>query len=121
MALITIGAVALPNPKEYGVTLSDLDSDSTTRSETGILHRDRVRARVYTIQVSFLVTRAQLKTITDAISPVSFSVTFFDPTSSTDVTKTMYAGDKASKLALYPSESAPTVNMWDISFTLIEF
>ena len=117
-AMITVGATALPNPTDYQVTRSDLDSDNTSRSEAGVLQRDRVRAGIYKLQLTFRVTRANLKVITDAIAPASFAVTFFDPTTSSSPTKTMYAGDRAAKLiqSVDGGES-----YWDLSVDLIEF
>lgn len=121
MAMITIGAAALPNPKEYSVSIMDLDSDGSGRSESGYLKRSRLRAGVYKIEATFIVSKTQLKTITDALAPVSFSVTFFDPTTSSDPTKTMYAGDKAGTLQSYTSEASPNESMWELSISLIEY
>ena len=44
MALITIGSTDMPAPTKYSVTLQDIDSANTARTETGELVRDRVRA-----------------------------------------------------------------------------
>ena len=121
MALIVIGSTSLPNPITYSVSRSDLDSDNTGRSETGVLQRTRVREGIYKIEAGFKVLKADLKTITDAIAPASFSVTFFDPTTSTSPTKTMYAGDRSAKLSSYISESAPGDSFWDLNISLIEF
>ena len=118
MAMIVVGSTSLPNPTEYTVTRSDLDSDNTGRSESGILQRDRVRAGVYKIQTTFRVTQPNLKIITDAITPVSFSVTFFDPTSSSNPTKTMYAGDRSGKLLQSVDGGA---SYWDLTVDLIEY
>ena len=121
MALITVGTTALPNPSEYSVSRADLDSDNTGRTESGVLHRDRVRAGVYKIQAKFNVTKAELKTITDAVAAASFAVTFFDPTTSSDPTKTMYVGDRAARLSKYVDEAAPADSYWELTLDLIEF
>jgi hypothetical protein len=118
MAMITIGAVDLPDPAEYTVRRSDLDSENTGRSESGVLQRDRVRAGVYKISATFRVTRTNLKVVTDAIAPVSFSCTFFDPTTSSAPTKTMYAGDRSAVLRLNPSTGE---SYWELTVDLIEF
>lgn len=119
MALITIGSTALTNPFDYQVTLRDMDSDKSVRDELGILHRERVRAGVYEIKASFKVTKAQLKVITDAIAPASFSCTFFDPTTSSSPTATMYAGDRSAKLADLRDESSGSD--WEITVSLIQY
>lgn len=120
MALISIGGVELPGLYKYEVGKADIDSENTKRTETGLLVRDRVRAGVYKIEAGFRVTTTQLKTITDAISPASFSVTFFDPTSSANVTKTMYAGDKKAELVHY-NNSVPNNSLWELSVSLVEY
>src|SRR5690554_58142 len=113
MALITIGSTELPAPVEYSVSLQDIDSENTRRTEAGILTLDRVRAGVYKIQVAWKVTKTQLKTITDAISPAKFSVTFFDPTTSTSPTKSMYCGDRDANLVL--NKVSPGDSRWELS------
>lgn len=119
MALIKIGTTDLPSPVEYSVTLQDIDSENTKRTETGLLQRDRVRAGVYKIQAKWIVTKAQLKVITDAIASAKFSVTFFDPTTSTNPTKQMYCGDRTANLIL--NKSNPNESMWEFSTSLIEY
>lgn len=119
MALLTIGGVAMPEPVEYKVSLQDLDSENSNRSETGKLHRDRIRAGVYKIEAAWIVTKAQLKRITDATSGARFSVRFFDPTKANYTTASMYAGDKSGSL------KANAVNdnnsLWALSFNMIEY
>jgi hypothetical protein len=117
MALITIATTDLPDPFEYAVTLRDMDSDKSVRDETGVLHRERVRAGVYEVKASFRVSKTQLKTITDAIAPASFSATIFDPTTSSSPTITMYAGDKSAKLAIMPGADS----QWEITVSLIQY
>jgi hypothetical protein len=120
MAMLTVGAAPLPQPHEYKVSVNDLDSDSTERSESGILTRNRVRAGVYRLDVSWHgLTKAELKSITDEIDGASFSLTFFDPTQSSDSTKTMYAGDKSGQLSLYKTDGGSSY--WDFTCAFIEF
>ncbi len=118
MGMIVIGAVDLPDPASYDVQRSDLDSENTGRSEAGVLQRDRVRAGVYKLSLTFRVTKTDLKVITDALAPVSFSCTFFDPTTSSAPTKTMYAGDRRAKMIYYPATGE---TRWELSVDLIEF
>lgn len=119
MALIKIGSTTLPDPVEYSVTLQDIDSENTRRTEAGVLTRDRVRAAVYKIQAQWKVNKAQLKTITDALKPAKFSVTFFDPTTSTNPTKYMYCGDRSANLIL--NKNNPDKSLWELSTSLIEY
>jgi hypothetical protein len=117
--MIQINGVDLPAPVEYSVSLQDIDSENTRRTETGVLQRDRVRAGVYKIQVKWRVTKTQLKTITDALKPAKFSVMFFDPTTSTNPTRSMYCGDRNADL-LY-NEVNPDESLWELSTSLIEY
>ncbi|MPW25943.1 hypothetical protein GC105_09085 [Alkalibaculum sp. M08DMB] len=120
MAMITIGGTALPNPSEYSVVLQDIDSENTKRSETARLSRERLRAGVYKIEIGWIgLTRAQLKLITDALKPAKVSVQFFDPTSASNPTAQMYAGDRTGKLNTYLQEGAQSY--WDINFSLTEY
>lgn len=121
MALITVGSTPLPDPVEYSVSLQDIDSENTRRTETGLLTRDRVRAGLYKIQATWKVTKTQLKTITDAIAPAKFSVTFFDPTTGTNPTKDMYSGDRTGNLILLKDPNSPGDSLWELSVALIEY
>ena len=117
MALITIGTTPLPDPAEYSVTLQDIDSENTRRTEAGVLTRDRVRAGVYKIQATWKVNKTDLKKITDAVSPAKFSVTFFDPTTSTNPTRDMYVGDRTARLLHLESGQS----LWELTLSLIEY
>lgn len=76
--LIKFGSFTPISPRSYAVQRSDLDSEDSGRSETGKMFRNRIRAGVYKIQVTWRVNRSQLSAIANAISPDSFSATFFD-------------------------------------------
>jgi hypothetical protein len=120
MALIKINGIDMPAPTKLNVTLQDIDSENTQRTETGLLTRDRVRAGVYKLSITWLVTTANLKKITDAVSAAKFSVTFFDPTTNSNPTKDMYSGDRAGDLKHYDQKD-PSKSYWEISFNLIEY
>ena len=47
MAMIRIDGVDLPAPIEYSVSLHDIDSENTRRTEAGTLKRYRARPGVY--------------------------------------------------------------------------
>lgn len=119
MALLTINGVVLPEPVEYKVTLQDLDSENTTRSETGKLHRDRIRAGIYKIEASWVVTKNELKKITDVVASARFSVNFFDPTKSSHTTAQMYAGDRSGGLKANAKDG--NKSLWTLSCSLIEY
>lgn len=125
MALLTIGAAAMPNPETpggYSVMLYDMDSDQSGRgTETGILQRERIRAGTYKVSYKAKVTKTQLNAIMTAIAPASFSATFFDGSAASDTTKTMMVGDRTMTLLSYLNEAAPDDSEWSIAFNLIEY
>lgn len=121
MAMITIDETTLPNPVGYKVSLQDLDSENTTRSETGHMTRDRVRAGVYKIDVTWQLKRPALQQITDQLEPAKFEVKFFDPTDSAVHAAQMYCGDRTGTLKSFPDENKPEESLWELSVQLIEF
>lgn len=116
---ITIGNYTAPTPISYEVQRADLDSDETNRSESGYLHRCRVREGVYKVIATWRITGSQLESLTEALSPASFSATFLDLTSCTYQTRTMYAGDKSASVVLGSSEAGEI--LVDFSCNIIEF
>lgn len=120
MAIIRISGTDMPAPTKYGVTIQDIDSENTTRTETGELVRDRVRAGVYKLGVTWLVEHSVLKTITDAIAGDKFAVTFFDPTTNTNKTCDMYCGDRSGDLKFYNANDT-SKSLWEITTSLIEY
>jgi hypothetical protein len=121
MPMISVDGTNLPAPSDYQVSIQDVDSAETKRTETGILSRDRVRAGVYKIQVTWRVKKPQLRIITDALKPAEFSVTFFDPTTGSSPTKTMYCGDRVGKLLSWNDTGAPNESLWELTTSLIEY
>src|SRR5690606_39132621 len=110
----------MPAPSKYSVALQDIDSANTARTETGELVRDRVRAGVYKIGVTWLVVHSQIKTITDAITADKFQVTFFDPTTNSYKTCNIYCGDRAGEQNLYKA-TAESMSLWELTTSLIEY
>lgn len=117
--LIKFGSIEPIAPRTYAVQRSDLDSEDSGRSETGIMFRNRIRAGVYKIQATWRVDRSELAKIINAIAPDSFSVTFFDPTTASTKTCTMYAGDRSATMVLNADTAAET--LWDLSVNFIEY
>lgn len=113
MNLIEIDGVVLPAPTDYSGSFSDLDSQQSGRSETGVMNRERVRSDIAKIKLGFkFLTQAEFELVTKAISPAKFTVKFY---SGSIKTAEMYAGDRDWSL------SSPKDNRWDISFSLTEY
>lgn len=119
MEYLRIDGVLMPTPKTYSIDRSDLDSENTTRSLSGVMNRDRVRQGVYKIKATWLITTADLIKLTQALSPASMQVKFFDGTTGMYVTTKMYAGDRSSTLALQKKNYNDI--WWEFSCDLIEY
>lgn len=121
MALLSINNVDMPKPTTYQVGVQDLDSAESVRSESGVLHRDRVRAGVRKLELGWTVRTAESSKILKAVSGESFTVKFFDPQQNSVETATMYAGDKTVSLKNLIGDIGAATTLWEISFNLIEF
>ena len=121
MGLLNINNVDMPKPTSYQVGVQDLDSAETVRSESGMLHRDRVRAGVRKISVSWTVKAADISKILKAVQNESCTVKFFDPQENSVKTATMYAGDRVPTLSVQTNENDTDITWWDLSFELVEF
>lgn len=121
MGLLNINNVDMPKPTSYQVGVQDLDSAETVRSESGILHRDRIRAGVRKISVSWTVKAADISKILKAVQNESCTVKFFDPQENSIKTATMYAGDRVPTLSVQTNENDTNNTWWDLSFDLVEF
>lgn len=114
--ILTIDGVDLPAPSTFKAPLQDLDSEDTYRNELGYIQRDRIRAGIYKVPVSWKgVTNSDAVKILNAVSPASFKASF--PTPWGRVTKTMYAGDRDVEMIKYDNDNSIR---WDISFNLTE-
>lgn len=113
---ITINGTRLPTPTTYRVQMADLDTENTTRDETGVLHRDRIRAGVYKIIVSWRLRSSQLASIISLIQSSSFTVTFFDTNTMSYQTKTMYAGDRESEVIIGDETAAGVLVDFNVDF-----
>lgn len=122
MTLLNIDGVDLHNPTTYSLQLSDLDGAGTTRSLDGTLHRARIRAEIVKIEVSWeCISYADMVVIRDAVEPASFTVQYFDG-SSTLKTATMYAGDKTiDSVAVTGSTLSEVDSRWTVKFNLIQY
>lgn len=119
MATFVVDGVALKEPSSYDVTYSDLDSDNSFTSETGILNRDMIRPNQHTIPASWSrLTNAELKAILHAVSGKSeFQLTYFDFYDMNYKTGRFYASDRKCKGKLVRKKGG----CFSLSFDFIEF
>lgn len=94
-ALIKINGVALPTPSEIKVDIQDLDGESVRPIATGILRRNRIRANMLKVTLTWnLNTFVDVMNILKMVTPAEFSVELYIPDHGIRGTKTMYAGNK---------------------------
>lgn len=116
---ITVNGVVLPACDEgMSIKLSDLDSTGVRSWKTGVLKRNRIRANVMSIDNMAWsnISVAAAKSILDAVSPSSVSVTAYDPSKGTLVTKKMYRSADVS----YHEKRTVNGMTATVSFSLIE-
>lgn len=131
----TSGIDLLP-PKDFKVNVGDLDSDKTTRTASGLMNRDRIRARVRSISVEWgYLSRTQMATLiahfnSDAAFtsggvsvPKGFIMLEYpDPFATTLDKRVFYVSDRSVPMFNF-SITAPdgTSGMWEgLTLTLIE-
>ena len=108
-------------PVTYNLTKSDLYSDQSGRSaESGDMLLYLIKAGVYSIEVAYVGTAAQIQTIEGAITGGDFTVVFLDETNTESATnnyvsRKMYASDRRTETL-----GTPTSRKYRLSFSLIE-
>lgn len=113
MALLKINGTELPAPTNYSVQYSDIDSSDTGRAENGVMLRNRIRAGVAKISVSWkMLTQEDTDLVIDAVKDESFTVEYYGGSAAA----TMYAGDKSLQLVCIEKDGA----RFDVSYNLIE-
>lgn len=105
-----------PAQDGYKVNKADLYSDATGRSaETGKLLQYLVRKNVYTIELTYQGTVAQIAGIEALIDGTNLKVEFLDDSYTTYKTKYMYPSDRAKEIKSLKDGGKVT-----LSFSLIE-
>jgi len=118
MYLAINGVEIAAYPAEFTVGVMDLDDgESTTRTADGTLSRDRIAVKRQ-IEMRFNPIRwEKLSTILTAMKDEFFQVTYPDPLSGQQETRTFYVGDRTAAIAIYRNGTY----WWDgLNFTLVE-
>lgn len=104
-------------PTSYEVNMEDREADSGGETEAGTIQRDVVRVGVRTIAVTFAVTAAWLKKLTEYKQKEKLLVRYFDPETVEQKETQMYMDGFKAKL----EKDTSNRGMWTVSFTLKEF
>ena len=77
---LKFGYENIPTPDSYGISLTNVEADSSGETEAGTTQRDLVRTGVVNISVSFSVTATWLKKLSAYSKLSKIDVTYFDTT-----------------------------------------
>jgi hypothetical protein len=115
MTLISINGVDLPTPAEYDVGIMDLSQ--AERNVRGDMIIERIATKRKLEMGWSYLTGAQYSQILNAVDPVFFSVTYFDPKDNAMKTGTFYCGDRQAPMLRFNNGIAS----WkDVKFSLVE-
>lgn len=118
-ASITIGGVAMPEPKLNGLKISrnKIWSKNAGRGADGTMTGDIIALK-WKLEIEFLpLTDAQMATVEAAVEPAFFNVTFRSPKTGKNITANMYAGDLTCPVYTYVGEKPRYVG---VTVNLIE-
>ena len=94
-ALIKINGAALPAPSDIKVEVQDLDGESVRPVATGVLRRNRIRANMLKVTLTWNINpMSDVMSILNAVTPSEFDAELYIPDHGIRATKKMYAGNK---------------------------
>lgn len=113
---IAVDGVQLPTPDRCTLTEYDLDSAQSGRPESGVMYRERIRAKMLSVDnVEWTnLTPEQAVLVRTALTPLYVSVTIRTPWGET--TRRMYAGD----LKWEPAFARDGTERWNLQTKLTE-
>ena len=106
----------IPLPESYNVEVSDVVSDAGGETEAGTTQRDVIRSGVVDIPVSFNVSPAWLKKLSEYRKEAKIKVKFFNPYTLEAEERDMYIDGFKTSLVKDTSYNG----LWKVSFTLRE-
>lgn len=115
MEILKVDGTALPAPHSYTVSLNDLDSADTGRTEDGMLVRQRLRGGVAKISAQWQALSTEAcAAILNATAPDRFTVDYFFGETRT---AQMYAGTRSAELRAARDGQA----VWEVRLDLVEY
>ena len=105
----------LPGVTAYSFTVEDIDGEGTTRTESGVMHRERVRANVVHASVTHRVTTTDLETICDTVKQgENANLTLYTP--GVEPSSVYYCSKLTASLVIIKEDT----EWWDVSYELVE-
>lgn len=120
--ILQVGGDWLPKIREYNFVLEDIDGENSTRSESGIMHREILRSNVYHASVVHICGEAEMIDICTALkNDETIEVTALcpgkgDPYDTFDA----YVSKLETQLILYENQAGVTESWWQVSYQLVE-
>lgn len=123
-SIIKIDGVELPTPSDFKPVYKDYDSKNAGRSEDLTMTRDVIRSDMKQATFTWRVQTADLRTIREAIKPLSLELTFFDinqPASVQYSTMTCYAEPTREPKVIFWDAYDPEQTWWEFTVTFTEY
>ena len=119
--LIEIDGKWLCGISVFETTVTDIDSDETSRSETAVMNREIIRANVKTINCTPIVDTGELAQIFAVIKKDKFieaTVLFPEIEGNTDgyITAEFYVSEVSKKMVCLEANNA----FWEVKYSMIE-
>ena len=123
-SIVKIDGVEMPTPSKFSPHYRDYDSKNAGRSEDVTMTRDVIRSDVKQVGFTWRVQTADLRTIRQAIKPLSIELTFFDINQPADVqytTMTCYAEPSRDPEPIQWDAYDPEQTWWEFTVTFTEY
>jgi len=112
------GVTDLPCPSKCEIGYQDISAADSGRVESGLMYKNRIGQKV-TIGLEWVgVSDANASKILTAFDPEYVEVTYHDPKTNSNQTKTFYTGDR--KAITYWWNDTGTFTYSSIAFNIIE-
>ena len=116
MRIININGVEC-DPSVMEIGFQDVSCPDAGRDLSGTMHPMKLGQKQTVNLEWWEPDRNEVKQVLQAVAPESFPVTYYDPQTNTEVTRTMYVGDRTAPIRMWNTGRA-----WysKLSFKLIE-
>ena len=104
-SMIKVDGVSIKTPSVFKPSLQDVSAAGSGRTQDAVMHKNRV-AQKWKIQLAWNnISPADTAAILTAFNPEYFTVTFTNPMTNAEVTKTFYAGDRSSPIKTWTTNN----------------
>ena len=113
-----IQGVTIKTPSSMTWGYADFSSEESGRTLDGLSHKDIIAQKVKLVCVWSNPTATETSALLQAVCPYAYrNVTYLDPITNTEVTKSFYTGDKSAPVKTYAFSDAIYSS---VSFNFVE-